>query len=397
MRILLIGNYVYSFQESMQRFASVLQQGLTAAGHEVCLIRPNPYFGRLRPSSTGVGKWLGYIDRFVIFPFVLVRALKWSQIVHICDHANAVYMKYLRRRPHLVTCHDMLAIRSALGEIPQNPTRWTGKKYQRMILKGLNRARRVICVSESTKADLLRISQLNCAQMGVIYNGLNYPYRPMQERERRATLKALALDGKPFLLHVGGNQWYKNRPGVLKIFSHLLRFPEVSELKLVMVGKPWSAEMRRLISERGLGGKVVEVVDASNEELRALYSGAVALVFPSLHEGFGWPILEAQACGCPVFTSNRPPMTEVGNDTAIYLDPERSEDAAWLIATRLGGLDGLRERGLQNAKHFTTEQMIRRYLAEYERLLSSGKNASMCCWVGCYAWSGCWGLVQWGA
>jgi glycosyltransferase involved in cell wall biosynthesis len=323
MKILLIGNYVYSYQESMQRFASVLQEGLTAAGHKVRLIRPTPYFGRLRPSPTGVGKWLGYIDRLVIFPSVLVRVLKWPDIVHICDHANAVYVKYLRRCPHVVTCHDMLAIRSAFGEIPQNPTRWTGRKLQRMILKGLNRARRVICVSESTKADLLRISHLNCAQVGVIYNGLNYPYRPMEERERRTTLKALALDGNPFLLHVGGDQWYKNRPGVLRIFSHLLQFPGISELKLVMVGKPWSAEMRRFVSEQGLGGKVVELVNVSNEDLRALYSSAMALVFPSLYEGFGWPILEAQACGCPVFTSNRPPMTEVGNDTAIYLDPGR--------------------------------------------------------------------------
>jgi glycosyltransferase involved in cell wall biosynthesis len=372
MKILLIGNYVYSYQESMERFASVLLQGLTAAGHEVRLIRPTPYFGRLRPSPTGVGKWLGYIDRFVIFPFVLVRALKWPHIVHICDHANAVYVKYLRRCLHVVTCHDMLAIRSAFGEIPKNPTRWTGRKLQRMILKGLNRARRVICVSESTKADLLRISHLNRAQIGVIYNGLNYPYRPMEEGERLARLEALALDGNPFLLHVGGNQWYKNRPGVLKIFSHLLRVPEVSELTLVMVGKPWTTEMRRFVAEQELGGKVVELVNVSNEDLRALYSGAVALVFPSLHEGFGWPILEAQACGCPVFTSNRPPMAEVSSDAAIYIDPERTDDAAQAIVTHLGTLDILRKRGLENAERFTTEQMIRGYLAEYERLLGSG-------------------------
>jgi glycosyltransferase involved in cell wall biosynthesis len=372
MKILLIGNYAFSYQRSMERFADVLRWGLTAAGHEVGLIRPSPYFGHLRPLPTGVGKWLGYIDRFVIFPFVLRRALKWPDIVHICDHTNAVYVKYLRRRPHLVTCHDMLAIRSALGEVPQNPTRWTGKHLQRMILNGLNQAQRVICVSENTKADLLRISAMNCGRIGVIYNGLNYSYRPMAEGETRARLKTLRLDGKPFLLHVGANCWYKNRPGVLRIFSQLARFAGASEFKLVMVGEPWTAEMRCFAAQQGLSGKVVELVNVSDEDLRALYSGAVALVFPSLAEGFGWPILEAQACGCPVFTSNRPPMTEVGRDAAIYLDPERPEDAAWAIATQLGTLDILRKRGLQNAQCFTTEQMIRGYLAEYEGLLGAG-------------------------
>src|SRR5713226_9531201 len=100
MKILLIGNYIYSYQESMQRFASILLQGLIGAGHEVRMVQPRPYLGRLRPSSTGIGKWLGYVDRFIAFPPELKRALEWSDIVHICDHANAVYVQYLRSRPH---------------------------------------------------------------------------------------------------------------------------------------------------------------------------------------------------------------------------------------------------------------------------------------------------------
>ena len=86
--------------------------------------------------------------------------------------------------------------------------------------------------------------------------------------------------------------------------------------------------------ERAIAGKtqVRELVSVQNEDLRALYSTATALLFPSFQEGFGWPIIEAQACGCPVITSNRTPMTEVGENAAIYINPDSPEEAAREIA-----------------------------------------------------------------
>ena len=85
------------------------------------------------------------------------------------------------------------------------------------------------------------------------------------------------------------------------------------------------------MSLNGLRDRVIELTNITNEDLRALYSKATALLFPSLREGFGWPIIEAQACGCPVFTSDRVPMTEVGGDAAIYLDPTDPRPAPRLL------------------------------------------------------------------
>jgi len=114
MKILLIGNYINDAQESMQRFAEVLKKGLIKEKQEVKLIRPETFFGKIKPSHYGVGKWLGYIDKFVIFPWKLKKEKKWADIVHICDHSNSFYVKYLKDVKHLVTCHDLLTIRSAL-------------------------------------------------------------------------------------------------------------------------------------------------------------------------------------------------------------------------------------------------------------------------------------------
>src|SRR6516165_2344804 len=145
MRILLVGNYESDGQESMQRFAAFMARGLTQAGHEVRIAKPRVWFGQLR-TITGLGKWLAYLDKLGLFPFALMSEIQWADVVHICDHGNAFYTKYLRSVPHVVTCHDLLAVRSALCEIPQNPIRWSGKKIQRMIVDGLTRAQHVACV-----------------------------------------------------------------------------------------------------------------------------------------------------------------------------------------------------------------------------------------------------------
>ena len=363
MKILLVGNYPFLQSQSMDRFADMLYGGLKGAGHEVELINPRPLIGLIRPSPEGLGKWLGYIDRFVIFPERLRNAAARADVVHICDQANAIYASWLNGKPHLVTCHDMLAISSALGEIPQNPTRFTGRVYQQWILRGLKRAQHVVCVSDKTRSELLRLAAIPSDRVSVVPNALNYPYRRMGEAEAGLRLQRLGLrSDQPFLLHVGGNNWYKNRKGLLDIFSRLAEMGEFCNYRFVLAGKPMPPELLAIASSKPLSGRVYESLRPSNEDLQALYSSAKALVFPSLSEGFGWPIIEAQACGCPVFTSNRPPMTQVGGDAAVYIDPDDPAGSAGIIAgCLLGGVDRA-EQGVKNAARFSKEAFVSGYL-----------------------------------
>jgi glycosyltransferase involved in cell wall biosynthesis len=104
--------------------------------------------------------------------------------------------------------------------------------------------------------------------------------------------------------------------------------------------------------------------------LRTLYTGALALLFPSLEEGFGWPILEAQACGCPVITSARSPMKEVAGGAAILIDPEDATTAAEEIASRIHERDVLKQAGLENVRAYSLETAMDRYCAVYQDLLS---------------------------
>ena len=95
-----------------------------------------------------------------------------------------------------------------------------------------------------------------------------------------------------------------------------------------MAGKPPTADMQRLVKEEGLAGRIIFLTRVSNEQLCALYSRAEALLFPSLRERFGWPIVEAQACGCPVVTSDRPPMNCLGGSATLLANPEDPADFA---------------------------------------------------------------------
>jgi glycosyltransferase involved in cell wall biosynthesis len=192
----------------------------------------------------------------------------------------------------------------------------------------------------------------------------------MPEHEATPRIRALCGDVKsPFLLHVGGNQWYKNRLGVLRMFSRMLAENHWRCLKLIMVGSPWTTEMREFVSQNSLTRYVYELTGVSDEELRALYSQAQLMLFPSIDEGFGWPIIEAQACGCPVVTTNRAPMNEVGGVAAMYIDPENIESATAKIREVLADRLRLRSAGFSNAGRFSASGMVQSYVKLYRRLL----------------------------
>lgn len=377
MKILLLGNYAPDRQHSMLHFSWLLESELQKAGHAVRVMRPKPRLGRAVRAGRGLSKWLGYADKFILLPLHLSRAKQWADVVHICDHAYSPYTRYLRDVPHVVTCHDLIAVRAARGEFPGVHTRWSGKRYQKMILSGLSCASHVACVSEATRSDLLRLSNRPALTTSVVHNALNFAYKPTSKGAAESRLDRLGICARErFILHVGANTWYKNHPGVVRIFARLAASPECRDCGLMMVTRGLTAVVKSQISECGLESRVRVLSNVSPEDLRALYSSATAFLFPSLYEGFGWPIIEAQACGCPVFTSNRPPMTEVGGNGAVYIDPEDPEGAAERILENLPRASRLREAGFVNARRFSAEKTVAGYLKAYTDAMKSAGRLS---------------------
>lgn len=366
MKIVLLGNYRADRQQSMLRYADFLFAQLTARGHQVRRVSPPVVFRRFVNSEHRLSKWLGYLDKYLLFRLSIRWQIGQADVVHVCDHSNAPYLHWIKGARRLITCHDALAILSARGLYAENQTRATGRKLQEWILRGFKSADHIIYVSEKTREDFEQKLGVH-APSDVIPHSLHWTYRAAKEQEMAEVLRVCQVQHGQYLLHVGSNVWYKNRPGVLKAFTAILKEPRFAHLRLVMAGEAFNPELERWVREQGLT-QVVSFVSPSNEQLRCLYSGALAFLFPSLQEGFGWPLLEAQACQCPVITANRAPMTEITGGSAIYYDPERPEEAVAALDEVVKRREDLIGRGEQNLKRFTAEAMMAHYETVYQTL-----------------------------
>jgi glycosyltransferase involved in cell wall biosynthesis len=374
MKILLVGNYLPDRQDSMQLYASMLETGLRARGHDVRLLQPPAVLGLRVAESSPLSKWLGYADKFVLFRRELRRAAASAEIVHLCDHSNAMYVPALAHLAHVVTCHDILAIRSGMGHFPENRVSVTGRMFQRLIARGLRRAQAIVCVSGKTRDDLRRYLAIPDERLHVIPNALHWPYEPLSAEAAAPWLMSVGLGkGEPYFFHIGGNHWYKNRGAVIEIFAELHKLPQYAGAKLVMAGAPINPALQAIVQKHQIAGALLEAGGVSNEHLQALYSGALATIFPSLEEGFGWPILESQACGCPIVTTDRAPMKDVAGGAAILIDPAKPGAAARTIADALVDTTQLRSDGLRNAASHTADRMLEQCEALYREVAAAAR------------------------
>lgn len=320
--------------QSMPRFARMVGESVAARGQKVQYWAPGSTMYNLSRRfrlSNAVAKWASYIDQYLIFPMQVrwrLRHQAADTLFVFCDQALGPWVPLVCRRPHVVHAHDLLALRSALGQIPENPVSLTGQVYQRYIRRGFRKARHFICVSRRTMEDLRTYGGVEAASMHVVYNGLNHPYRQVSDAQARAVLARAGLPsvGAGLILHVGGGQWYKNTAGVIRLYGAYAR-QVAHPLPLWMVSpQPTSEATLQALSELPQGAQVQFFQKLDSETLQALYSLSSALLFPSLAEGFGWPLIEAQACGCPVVTTDDSPMNEVAGPHAHYLPRLKASD-----------------------------------------------------------------------
>jgi len=323
MRIMVLCHPPSLDSQSMPLFANMIAEAMRSRGHSVTVETARSVLQRFATSSTLLKKWLRYIDQFLLFPvvFLLGGRRRQADVYVFTDQALGLWVPLVRGLPHVIHCHDFLALRSALGEIPQNPTSLTGQVYQRWIRWGFCQGLNFISISRRTRSELARFLSKVPVRSEVVNNALNYPYRPLDEREATQRLAEVVKYGlgRGFILHVGGNQWYKNRPGVLQIYEAYCR-SNASPLPLLMIGAAATESMREQARRaKALAGHVHFVEKPPVEFLEAAYSRASVLLYPSIAEGFGWPIIEAMACGCLVLTTDDEPMTEIGSSIARYL------------------------------------------------------------------------------
>jgi glycosyltransferase involved in cell wall biosynthesis len=222
--------------------------------------------------------------------------------------------------------------------------------YNVLIRAAVRRADLVLTNSEFSKSEIVSMLPVNSDKVQRISLGAEQPGPPAADA---ASVMARFGLVKPFALALGASEPRKNNIRVIQAFRLLSeRHPE---LRLAIAGSPWRGKQfpAGLVDQRvSLLGHVPD------EDLRALMRSAEMLVFPSLHEGFGFPVLEAMTLGVPVVTSKCTALPEVGGDAALYVDPDSSEDIAEKMNLILSDAElaaRLRQKGCERAKAFRWE------------------------------------------
>lgn len=328
-----------------------------------------------RPLGLGL-KVLDYLARYVVYPVRLLGCR--SDVFHVIDHAYGHLLACVPVRRSVVTCHDLMLLKLRKGELASaTPFRSMPIWLWRASVAFLKRAARIVSDSSATADDVVKHLGVDQTRIRVVYPGVDARFvPPMDAGSKRRMRECLDLDGRPILLHVGNNWFYKNLDGFLRAFAHVRKSPVGRNAVLVKVGECLSPAQRDFAAALGVSEHVRDLGLLSHDDLQAAYWAADALVFPSFWEGFGWPPLEAMASGTPVIASRRGALAEVLGDAVEVVDPNDPTTIAAAIERVLSEA-GLRQeltaRGLERAHLFTWERAGRELLEVYREVMGEAR------------------------
>jgi glycosyltransferase involved in cell wall biosynthesis len=283
------------------------------------------------------------------------------------DHGGLWHSTYYTMPPRwtgptVVTVVDMIHERfSHLFNTPGDE-RFRQRKRQCILA-----ADKVICISHTTQQQVQEILGICPERTRVVSLACSGSFRVVETDAK----PSMVPTENPYLLHVGMRSHHKNFRLLLEAYS---RWDNRRELSLVTVGAPWSSEEMQYLEALRIAGRVHLLTDADDERLCQLYNHATAFVYPSLYEGFGIPLLEAEACGCPIIASRIPSTLEVARECPIYFEPTQPADlmAAFDVAIA-EGRDSARVRlGLQLVQGYSWDATARQTLEVYRALSNSG-------------------------
>lgn len=268
------------------------------------------------------------------------------------------FLDHLGGKPFVLTVHDMTHERYHGCYPGDDPT----AEWKRLLAK---EAAHLVAVSRFTKDEIVTCYGVSEEKISVVYHGSSL-----------AVPSAGIIQTKlpqSYLLYVGERGRYKNFAFAIRALAPLFR--DNPDLWLVCAGGgPFEVEEQALLDGLGLWGRTLQAGFA-DMELAAVYGGAVALVFPSLCEGFGIPVLEAFACGCPALLARRSSLPEVGGEAATYFDPEDGEELLDQASRLLQDPDlrhALIAAGRERAGEFSWERTAAETRGVYARVIGGG-------------------------
>lgn len=287
-------------------------------------------------------------------------------IVHSLNTGPSFFK--LKKQKYVITVHDLIPL-----VFPQSRPYKVFIVYRFLLSRTLKNADKIIAVSNSTKFDLIKYFQIPPEKIEVIYEAADERFKLLSDDEIRAIRDKFNLNF-PFILYVGGLAPHKNLTILIKAF-YKAKLKGIDH-KLVIAGKKrWKyKEIFDSIDALHLQDDVIFTGYVPDESLPGLYNAADLFVYPSLYEGFGLPILEAMACGCPVIASNSSSLTEILGDAGILFNPYDVNELTKSICIVLNNIElkfNLRNKSLERAKNFSWNKCAMETLNVYNDVYST--------------------------
>ena len=262
----------------------------------------------------------------------------------------------------VVTIHDLIFIR--YPHLFQTIDR---KIYYTKFKSACQRADKIIAISQQTKQDIIDFFYIPKERIEVVYQGCNAIFHyPISDNTKQAVQKKYNIP-KDYLLSVGSIEERKNLLTILKVLK------ELPDQKLVVIGngKAYKIKCLRFISENKLSNRVLFLSGLNLSEMAAIYQHAQILIYPSIFEGFGIPILEALFSKTPVITSKDGCFAEVGGNFSKYINPlsvEQMKEAILEILNSKGLKEKMKTKGLEHAQNFTDDKIAENLMKVYSSL-----------------------------
>lgn len=310
-------------------------------------------------------------DQFLSWPLQLHRLR--ADLFHIVDQGLGWYRLFLRKGKVVVTVHDLINLLVMRGRLALDPIPSRRQLIVKLAAEQIKRSDAVICVSHNTADCVLRELAIPAKRLHVIYNTVPAVFKPPTEKERCEARKQLFRNTEHVVLHVGKPSSYKNRLGVLKIFE--LVHQRLPSSCLVLTSDTATLKEQSLLKELKCAPAVQVLTPENQENLRLLYNSADVLLFPSLYEGFGWPPLEAMACGCPVVSSTAGSLLEVVGQAGITIPNPLAynsfADTIVRVLTDRHLADDLRSAGRRHIRKFSSEILTPQLADVYQTVAAS--------------------------
>lgn len=364
-RIAILRNSRFRGQYSMLSYATWLQETLAETTPNVRILDQS--------GPRWLWRWprlAALVGKFLSLP-LQVLCLPPETVLWIPDHSLAMYLWCSRSQRRIVTCHDLHSVQIADGEFPGVVQPWQAGAQQWVMRRALPRATHVLAISDYTRRIFERKITTR-ASVRTVHNPLKPGFQRLSAAETWAQLSerlpSRFRDQAP-ILHVGNGNWYKNRGMVLQAYAALRRhLPDAPPL--LMVGKPLGEALENQVDSLGIRSHLAVLTHSTDQQVNAAYNLAALLLFPSLSEGFGWPIIEAQSVGCPVVCSQGGSLAEISGGSALEV-PHQDPDAYAAAMASLLETASLREQviaqGYRNLDRFREahiREAYRSYLQE---------------------------------